>query len=99
MLVDPLDSDRLFATALGLGVQESLDEGATWTPINEGLSAGGLYPSALAISADGAALYSTNEDPGVWVYPIRQKRDPIEPPREESRNPRIVSRRPAPTED
>jgi photosystem II stability/assembly factor-like uncharacterized protein len=78
MIADPLDASRLFAAHVLLGVLESSDGGSTWTPINDGLTGSALAVTALGIDSAGGRLYATTEAPGVFTYPLRLPREPLD---------------------
>ena len=64
IVIDPTDSQTLYAADHHSGVYLSTDGGATWVPINEGLSTRAV--TALAISSDGKMLYAATEGEGVF---------------------------------
>jgi len=64
IVVDPTDSQTLYAADHHSGVYLSTDGGATWVPINEGLSTRAV--TAMAISSDGMVLYAATEGEGVF---------------------------------
>ncbi len=64
IVIDPTDSQTLYAADHHSGVYLSTDGGATWVPINEGLSTRAV--TAMAISSDGQVLYAATEGEGVF---------------------------------
>lgn len=55
--------DSLYAATYGGGVFKSVDAGATWAPINNGLTAQGLYVTALvADTVDSTTFYAGTQD-------------------------------------
>ncbi|MBA7600330.1 Ycf48-like protein [subsurface metagenome] len=64
LVIDPVETQTLYAADLHLGVYMSTDGGATWIPINEGLSTKAV--SALNLSADGWVLYAATKGEGVF---------------------------------
>jgi photosystem II stability/assembly factor-like uncharacterized protein len=62
LIMDPENSNRLYAGSWYQGVVESTDAGTSWTPANSGLPAGvwGVFVSALAIaSQNSGVLYAS----------------------------------------
>ena len=64
IVVDPTNSQIVYATDLFSGVHVSRDGGATWRALNTGLSQ--RAANVLAVSDDGAVLYLGVEGGGVW---------------------------------
>ena len=64
IVIDPVEPQTLYAADLHLGVYISTDGGASWTPINDGLSTRAV--SSLALSADGWVLYAATSGEGVF---------------------------------
>lgn len=64
IVIDPTDSQTLYAADHHSGVYLSTDGGATWVPINDGLSTRAV--TAMAISSDGQVLYAATEGEGVF---------------------------------
>jgi photosystem II stability/assembly factor-like uncharacterized protein len=64
IVIDPLDSRNVYASDLNGGVYFSADGGASWYPINEGLTTRAV--NALAISSEGSVLYAATEGGGVF---------------------------------
>ena len=64
LLIDPLHENVLYAGTFGSGVYLSIDAGATWQALNDGLMIRAVRD--LAISADGRFLYMASEGGGVF---------------------------------
>ena len=64
IVIDPTDSQTLYAADHHSGVYLSTNGGANWVPINEGLSTRAV--TALAISSDGQVLYAATQGEGVF---------------------------------
>ena len=64
IVVDPTNSDILYAADYQTGVYLSTDKGANWVPINEGLTIRAV--TALAISKNGRYVYAATEGGGVF---------------------------------
>jgi len=64
IVIDPVESQTLYAADQLLGVYMSTDGGVSWTPINDGLSTKAV--SSLALSADGWVLYAATSGEGVF---------------------------------
>ncbi len=65
IVADPLHPGRLYAATPANGVLASADGGATWSPLNAGLT--NLAVSAIALDASGGYLYAATYS-GVFVY-------------------------------
>ncbi|HKD10704.1 MAG TPA: hypothetical protein VKE50_01460 [Thermoanaerobaculia bacterium] len=66
VLVDPRDSQLLYAGTLAHGVYRSPDGGESWSAFNSGLT--DLSVSSLALSASGARLYAGTNTGGVFDF-------------------------------
>jgi len=64
IVVDPADTETLYAGDLHSGVYMSSDGGANWAPINEGLTVKAI--SILTVSEHGNILYAGTEGGGVF---------------------------------
>lgn len=64
LVIDPTDSEIIYAGDHQSGVYVSFDEGANWHPANEGLSTKAV--NDLSISADGQVVYAATEGEGVF---------------------------------
>ena len=64
IVIDPTNSQIIYAGDHQSGVYMSTDGGSTWVPINEGLSTRAV--TAMAISSDGKVLYAATEGEGVF---------------------------------
>ena len=64
IVVDPLETQRLYAADVSRGVNMSTDGGESWVLINEGLRTRAV--SALSLSFDGRVLYAGTEGGGVF---------------------------------
>jgi photosystem II stability/assembly factor-like uncharacterized protein len=64
IVIDPTDSQTLYAADHQSGVHLSTDGGASWVPINQGLSTKAV--TAMAISSHGKVLYAATEGEGVF---------------------------------
>ena len=64
IVIDPTNTKTVYAADSYLGVYVSVDGGASWTPINNGLSTRAV--AALAISADGRVLYAATSGEGIF---------------------------------
>ncbi len=64
IVIDPVEPQTLYAADLHMGVYMSTDGGASWMPINDGLST--KAATSLAISADGWILYAATSGEGVF---------------------------------
>jgi photosystem II stability/assembly factor-like uncharacterized protein len=66
ILVDPRDSDLLYAGTLARGVYRSLDGGRSWSAFNFGLT--DLSVISLALGASGARIYAGTNTGGVFDF-------------------------------
>ncbi len=64
IVIDPMNSQTLYAADHHKGVYLSTDGGANWVPISEGLSTKAV--TALAISSNGKVLYAATKGEGVF---------------------------------
>ena len=64
IVINPVNPQTLYAADTHLGVYVSTDGGASWTPINDGLSNKAV--TSLALSADGWVLYAATSGEGVF---------------------------------
>ena len=64
IVIDPTNSQMIYAGDLSSGVYMSTDGGNNWIPIKEGLSTKAV--TAMAISSDGKVLYAATEGEGVF---------------------------------
>ncbi|MBA7613990.1 Ycf48-like protein [subsurface metagenome] len=64
IVIDPVDTQILYAADFYLGVYMSTDGGESWTTINEGLSTKAV--ASLALSSDGRVLYAATSGEGVF---------------------------------
>ena len=64
IVIDPTNSQTIYAADHQSGVYMSIDGGNNWLPIKEGLSMKAV--TALAISYDGKVLYAATEGGGVF---------------------------------
>ena len=64
IVIDPTNSQIIYAGDHQSGVYMSTNGGSTWVPINEGLSTRAV--TAMAISSDGKVLYAATEGEGVF---------------------------------
>jgi len=64
IVIDPVETQTLYAGDLQGGVYISTDGGESWTAINDGLSTKAV--AALALSADGRMLYAATVGEGVF---------------------------------
>ena len=64
IVIDPTDSQTIYAADHHSGVYLSTDGGTNWDPINEELKTKAV--TAMAISSDGKVLYSATEGGGVF---------------------------------
>ncbi len=64
IVIDPMDSQTIYAADHSTGVYLSTDGGANWLPINEGLSTKAV--TAMAVSSDGKVVYAATEGEGVF---------------------------------
>jgi photosystem II stability/assembly factor-like uncharacterized protein len=67
LLVDPIRAKTLYAGTHNAGVLRSIDEGLTWSPMNDGLE--NTWVSSLAFDAADGMMRAVV--PGVAVYAIR----------------------------
>ena len=64
IMIDPQNSQTLYAADHSTGVYVSIDGGMNWNSMNEGLTTKAV--TALTISADGQVLYAATEGGGVF---------------------------------
>lgn len=64
IVIDPINSEIIYAADYSLGVYMSTDGGISWNTINDGLSTKAV--SSMAISADGKILYAATSGEGVF---------------------------------
>jgi len=64
IVIDPTNSQMIYAGDHSSGVYMSTDGGANWVPIKEGLSNRAV--TSMAISSDGKVLYAATEGEGVF---------------------------------
>ncbi|OPL08839.1 MAG: hypothetical protein AVO34_13965 [Firmicutes bacterium ML8_F2] len=64
IVIDPSDSQTVYAADFYLGVYMSTDGGENWLPINDGLTTRAIY--SMAISSDGRVLYAATSGEGVF---------------------------------
>jgi photosystem II stability/assembly factor-like uncharacterized protein len=64
IVIDPINSEIIYAADYSLGVYMSTDGGISWNTINDGLSTKSV--SSMAISADGKILYAATSGEGVF---------------------------------
>lgn len=73
IVVDPNDSNKIYAADHQSGVYVSMDKGKNWHPINQGLTTRAV--NSLAISNDGKVLYAATEGEGTFrmgtVEPVK----------------------------
>ena len=65
LAVHPANGQVAYAATSGAGVYKTANGGASWVPVNNGLS-GELWLYALAFDAAGQALYAGTSDGGVY---------------------------------
>jgi photosystem II stability/assembly factor-like uncharacterized protein len=63
IVIDPQNTQRVYAADLNTGIYVSEDAGKTWWPVNEGLSVKSV--TCLTISNDGRVLYAGTSGAGV----------------------------------
>jgi photosystem II stability/assembly factor-like uncharacterized protein len=68
IVIDPTNTQTVYAADHHAGVLLSVDGGANWVPINDGLSMKAV--TALAISSSGKVLYAATEGAGVFRWPV-----------------------------
>ena len=64
IVIDPTSTQTVYAADSYLGVYVSADGGASWHPVNDGLSTKAV--ATLALSADGQVLYAATSGEGVF---------------------------------
>ncbi|MBU2553589.1 MAG: hypothetical protein KKF98_03955, partial [Bacteroidetes bacterium] len=64
IIIDPSNTNTIYASDLGTGVYSSTDGGRLWIPLNNGLAKRPI--SRLAISSDGKLLYAATSGAGVY---------------------------------
>jgi len=64
IVIDPTNTKTVYAADSYLGVYVSVDGGASWHPVNDGLSTRAV--ATLSISADGKVLYAATSGEGVF---------------------------------
>ncbi len=64
IVIDPANTQVVWAADIRSGVYRSVDGGKTWTRTNQGLRTRAV--NALSISADGQVLYAATEGEGVF---------------------------------
>lgn len=64
IVIDPINSEIIYAADYSLGVYMSTDGGISWNTINDGLSTKAV--SSMTISADGKILYAATSGEGVF---------------------------------
>jgi len=74
IVVDPSNSQVVYASDLMFGIYRSDDAGANWVRINDGLSMREV--SSLAISDDGKILYAGTHGGGVFRLVLGGNRAP-----------------------
>lgn len=96
IVIDPSDSKIIYAADHHSGVYLSTDGGASWAPLNDGLSTKAV--TTMAISSDGKVLYAATEGAGVFrlgqvkhypkIPPWRNKKTLIEETSKKTKNKR-----------
>ncbi|MBD3338199.1 MAG: T9SS type A sorting domain-containing protein, partial [Candidatus Lokiarchaeota archaeon] len=71
IVVDPVKSDRIYASDLYLGVYMSNNGGEFWQLINDGLSTPAVV--SMEISRDGKVLYAATDGAGVFRLAIKNR--------------------------
>jgi len=64
IVIDPINSEIIYAADYSLGVYMSTDGGISWNTINDGLSTKAV--NSMAISANGKILYAATSGEGVF---------------------------------
>ena len=72
ILIDPINSEIIYAADYSLGVYMSTDEGISWNAINDGLSTKAV--SSMAISADGKIIYAATSGEGVFCLDLGENK-------------------------
>ena len=71
IVIDPSNTDHVYAADFSTGIHFSPDAGQTWTTINEGISMRTV--TCLAISGDGTVLYAGTKGDGVLRMALGNK--------------------------
>lgn len=66
LVIDPLDTQILYAGTDGSGVYRSTNGGATWTAMNTGL--GNFNVQSLALDGGACHVLQVGTEDGVWMY-------------------------------
>jgi hypothetical protein len=66
VIIDPVNEQVVYAATWGDGVFKTIDGGASWTPVNDGLG-DELWIYALTFDAAGQALYAGTAEGGVYT--------------------------------
>ena len=74
LIIDPRNPDIVYAAMAfnGAGLVRTIDGGASWQPIDDGLPSDG--PPKLAIDPTGSTLYAGTTGRGVWQMDVRYGR-------------------------
>jgi len=71
IVIDPTDSNIVYAGDLRTGVYRSENGGQLWVQVNKGLSTRAV--KALALSSDGGTLYAATEGEGVFRLDLKTR--------------------------
>ena len=74
IVIDPTDSQKIYAADHQSGIYLSIDGGSNWVPINEGLSNKAV--TDMKISSTGMILYAATEGAGLFRIRISKKNTP-----------------------
>jgi photosystem II stability/assembly factor-like uncharacterized protein len=66
LVIDPLNTQTVYAGTDGSGVYQSTNAGASWTAMNEGL--GNLLVQTLALDPSSCRTLHAGTADGVWEY-------------------------------
>lgn len=69
LAVDPKDARIVYAGSLGRGVFQSVNGGATWAPLNDGLPAI-AFSGPLRLDAGTRTLYAGTYGSGFWAFTL-----------------------------
>jgi photosystem II stability/assembly factor-like uncharacterized protein len=74
IVIDPVNSQKVYVADLNMGIYLSEDSGASWYPINDGISVRSV--TCLTISSDGKILYAGTSGAGIQRMVLGENKAP-----------------------